>query len=153
MKNDPVYKHQHYLKNRDLYLARAKLWQQENKEKKRLYDKERRSLEGDLLREYDRMRAELPHRKALKRNHTRKRVMAIKQATPNWMSEFDLFVIQEMYDLAVRRSTLLGIDFDVDHILPLHGKTICGLHVPSNLQILERAANIKKSNKTHFELI
>lgn len=153
MKNDPVYKHQHYLANRDLYLARAKLWQQANKEKKRLYDKERRSVDGDLLREYDRVRAELPHRKALKRNYTRKRVMAIKQATPIWMSEFDLFMIQEMYDLAVRRSASLGIDFEVDHIIPLHGKTVCGLHVPSNLQILERSENNKKSNKTHFELV
>lgn len=146
MKNDPEYKRQHYLKNKDLYIARAKVWYESNKEKKRLYDQQRRELVGDELRAYDRTRAELPHRKALKRNHTRKRVMSIKQATPNWLSEFDKFYIEELYDLAVRREECLGIQFDVDHIIPLHGKTVCGLHVPSNLQLLDRTSNIKKSN-------
>ena len=35
----------------------------------------------------------------------------------------------------------------VDHIIPLHGKLVSGLHVESNLQVITQAANCTKSNK------
>lgn len=115
------------------------------------YDRKRREKIGDRLRAHDRERNKLPHRKAQKREHTRKRVMTLKQATPSWLSELDRLVIKEIYHLAVLRSEALGVDFDVDHIIPLHGATVSGLHVPSNLQLLPRSQNIRKKN--YFELI
>lgn len=137
-----------YLRNREKILAKSKT---RDKAAKAEYDKQRREDLKEHFKDYDKQRSQLPHRKALKREHTRKRVMTLKQATPLWLSELDQLVIKEIYHLAVLRSEALGVDFDVDHVIPLHGTTVSGLHVPSNLQLLPRSQNIRKKN--YFELL
>lgn len=57
------------------------------------------------------------------------------------LSEWDLFYIEEFYDIAQKRN------LEVDHIIPIKHSKVCGLHVPWNLQMLTRTENAKKSNK------
>ena len=51
----------------------------------------------------------------------------------------------------VRRAKLLkdftGKEWEVDHIVPMNGEKVSGLHVPWNLQLLTKKQNRDKSNK------
>ena len=54
--------------------------------------------------------------------------------------------IMVFYDEAVRLTETTGVRYEVDHIIPLNNKFVCGLHVPCNLQIQTASDNGKKSN-------
>jgi hypothetical protein len=69
------------------------------------------------------------------------------QRTPAWLDEDDYWVIAQAYELAALRTKLLGFSWHVDHIMPLKGKLISGLHVPSNLQVIPGLQNIAKNNR------
>lgn len=72
-------------------------------------------------------------------------------AAPPWLTECDLWMIQEAYDLAKLREHMLGGKWEVDHIVPIQGKTVSGLHVPWNLQVIPMNVNRRKSNKLEVE--
>ena len=68
-------------------------------------------------------------------------------ATPKWLSASDLIAIKCKYSLATMFTTYSGVAHAVDHIVPLQGKTVCGLHVPWNLKVITALDNLKKGNK------
>jgi hypothetical protein len=70
-----------------------------------------------------------------------------KQATPKWLSLEQKAEIRKIYIDAMTVSRVTKTPYVVDHIIPLRGQDVCGLHVPWNLQIMSREENLKKSNK------
>ena len=73
------------------------------------------------------------------------------RATPIWLTGVDKERIQNEYKLAALQTKITGESWHVDHIIPLQGKLVCGLHVPGNLKAIRGKDNISKHNK--FEIL
>lgn len=71
------------------------------------------------------------------------------RATPAWADEGKIRIL---YERAAYLTKITGVRHEVDHIYPLQGKRVCGLHVSENLQILTRSQNARKRNKMPEEL-
>lgn len=69
-------------------------------------------------------------------------------ATPKWAN---LSAIKIEYELAAWCSKVMSEPYHVDHIIPLKGETVCGLHVETNLRVIRGKENVAKSNK--FEVL
>lgn len=69
------------------------------------------------------------------------------QRTPHWLTRDDLWLMQEAYLLAKLRTQLFGFEWHVDHIIPLRGRMVSGLHTPLNLQVIPGVENCRKSNR------
>jgi len=82
------------------------------------------------------MRAHVPYY----RECTARRRAGLICATPSWLSAGQIAEMRAIY-----AETPAG--YHVDHIVPLRGKNVCGLHVPWNLQILLASENMRKSAK------
>lgn len=76
----------------------------------------------------------------------RRRALQLK-ATPAWLSLEHLSTIKTEYALAEWCTLVMNEPYEVDHIVPLQGKNVCGLHVPWNLQVITKENNRKKANK------
>lgn len=65
---------------------------------------------------------------------------------PGWFGEFDELVAQEASALAIARSAY-GMEWHVDHLIPLQGRKASGLHCGLNLQVIPAILNMQKYNK------
>jgi len=98
--------------------------------------KELRTLEPDRFKQYDQTKYQRHYAKIVQR--VRLRELALQQRTPTWANRE---AIDAIYAEAQR------MNMTVDHIVPLRGKTVSGLHVESNLQLLSREENARKGNR------
>ena len=137
----------HYHQNREKILTRRRQrYLEQNVEKPKRYSQsadERRasSRERYALDSYKALRLTRDYRK---RNphvyaaHAAARRASKRQATPPWVNHAAIRAVYKM--AAVKGLT-------VDHIVPLKHSTLCGLHVPWNLQLLSKKANSAKHNR------
>lgn len=80
--------------------------------------------------------------------NTRKRQAAKLKATPCWLTKVHLELMQMMYKKAAYLTEVTGIKWTVDHIIPLNGKNVRGLHVPWNLRVIPGSENFSKGCNT-----
>jgi hypothetical protein len=66
------------------------------------------------------------------------------QRTPKWA---DLKEIKKFYDEMHRLTRETGLQYHVDHILPLQGKIVSGLHIAENLRVIPEFDNLSKGSK------
>lgn len=74
-----------------------------------------------------------------------------KNRIPRWVNKDCLWLIKEVYELAQIRTKQFGFPWHVDHIIPLQGELVSGLHVIENLQVIPGIENIKKKNKYEID--
>lgn len=116
------------------YIAKRKQYYRDNQvsieKKKRLYEASNRAQSNALKAKY----------RASKR-----------KATPNWLTDEDNAQIVEFYDCCQMFKTYTGLEYQVDHIIPLRSDIVCGLHVPWNLQVLTAFENNTKNNSFNVD--
>ena len=68
------------------------------------------------------------------------------QRMPSWLNSAHLFEMECVYNYcsALRE---IGLDYHVDHIVPLRGEIVSGMHVPWNLQVIPKLDNLEKGNR------
>jgi len=69
------------------------------------------------------------------------------QRTPAWLTADDFAAIKAIYAEAAEKTAATGLCWHVDHIVPLLGKNVSGLHVPWNLQVISGSENMRKGNR------
>ena len=117
---------QNYIKNKDRFLDKAKIRRTEKKEEIKKCINEWKKKNKHKLSSY------FAKRRASKLN-----------ATVKWANNF---YISEIYKLAILRTKMTGIQWHVDHIVPLVNKSVCGLHCEQNLQVIPAVENLRKGN-------
>lgn len=116
----------YYLANKEKAKASARKWAMENPERRK------------------EIQAKNQKKSLAQRAYAQKKRQTIQsKAMPKWLTEEDINIMKNLYTEASSSDGSL----EVDHIIPLQGKLVCGLHVPTNLQLLPSSDNRKKNNK------
>lgn len=134
-----------YVKNKEEHNKRAIKWRKDNPEKVKEIQKTFREKHKESRASYAKAWREA--NRGSVNSYNAYRHSCKKQRTPSWLSEFDLLKIQCLYQVASMRSKESGYKWHVDHIVPLQGENVCGLHVPWNLRVIPAEDNLRKYNK------
>lgn len=122
--------HRRYLSDKQCVVERVSRWNRLNPDKHGGYVKKWNASNKHVINE-----------------GRRRRQAAEIMATPVWLVAADLEAMRKIYKHAIEQQTAHGVKFHVDHIVPLQGNIVCGLHVPWNLQVIPAHENQIKHNK------
>lgn len=144
------------IKNKEKTIINTKLWNKLNYNHLKEYQKNYYNINKDKFNTYYKLNnikikeKQKEYRKlnpGIINSKTAKRHSEKLKRTPPWLTKQQLNEIADFYKQTKELEKIFGKKFEVDHIIPLQGKEISGLHVPWNLQILTRKENRKKRNK------
>jgi len=112
----------------------------------RLFTKQHQVENRDRWREYNKKSFqnwsdEFRAKRLLQSNARHKRLRSIP-----WEEELTSFVTEEAHHLRGLRDTSTGFKWHVDHIIPLNGKLVSGLHIWNNLAVIPMVDNLRKGN-------
>jgi hypothetical protein len=133
-----------YEANKDVHAVRVKRWQQNNKEIVKLTAKQWQKNNPEKVKQ-----KHLRYRQKHPDAYTARAVASVAnraKRTPKWLTSEDRWLMRQAYALAKLRTKMLGFVWEVDHIIPLRGATVSGLHVPDNLQVIPKVVNREKRN-------
>lgn len=119
--------------------SRSAYWRDPERSRQKAREWQRNNRERAAANNRDRLR----RNPGIARAYQVAREQAVARAIPAWANKF---FISEAYRLARLRKEVCGGEWHVDHIVPLRGRTVCGLHVEHNLQVITGSANVKKNN-------
>ena len=120
---------EYYQEHKEEIIAKVQAWQEANREKHRT-----RSREWQV-KNPAKANARNARRRAAKLN-----------ATPKWLTRDHWKQIERYYFVAKWIESILCEPIEVDHVIPLQGENVAGLHVPWNLQLLTEEENCRKKN-------
>lgn len=133
--------HKDYVKTKYHTLAQSDVYRQQERNRINAYNRQN----PEKVRERGRLYSEKNRPKLVAR--AKQYVLSRERRTPAWLTLDDLRMMEQAYELAALRTKLFGFSWHVDHVLPLHGKFVSGLHVPHNLQVIPGFENRSKSNR------
>ena len=139
----------HYAENRDKIAARKKKYNAENPEKISASNKKYLAKHRDkVLARQKKHREKFPEKVAAK---SAKRRAAELERIPSWSNDDDLKAIRKIYARCKKINELTGVEHHVDHVIPLQGENVSGLHHSTNLAIIPAALNLSKNNSWEFQ--
>jgi len=134
-----------YTNDKDRWLGYAEKWRSKNKEHMREYSARYREQYPEQTKQ-----AYKAYRQAHEYKHVaHERITFAKRRNrlPPWVTKDHIRQMEQVYQQAESLQKRSGVRMAVDHIVPFNGKTVCGLHVPWNLQVIGFSDNGSKHAK------
>lgn len=139
------YKKQHYLLNKEKIDIKTKQYHKDNPQANKKATENYRRNHPEKNKRIK--RAYQKNNKGKVNAITRKRQAAKLNRTPLWLTKEQIKEMEQFYINAQNLTQETGIKYAVDHIIPLQGKNISGLHVPWNLRVITAFENTSKGNR------
>jgi hypothetical protein len=136
--------------------SKNKKWMVENKEGRKQYEKQYRFDNAKRIKEWEQteqgkvVRKRISQKSVAKGKSSWTAMMSRMRAwnrIAKWDDELTDFACREAHELARMRDRCTGVKWSVDHIVPLKGKRVSGLHTWNNLQVILLQNNRLKSAK------